>query len=81
MKTMNNFARAHDRYLEPPDDDPVCEDGCGEPLARDITEAWHCINKFCPLKFSEGTIEREMAELIADLRDSIDTLKWRLKRK
>lgn len=22
---MNNFARAHNSYLEPPDDDPVCE--------------------------------------------------------
>lgn len=61
---MNNFARAHNQYLEPPDDDPICEDGCGEALVQDTNEDWFCNNKFCPLKFNEGSTEREMAELL-----------------
>lgn len=69
---MNNFARAHDQYLEPPDDDPVCEDGCGDTLEKDINGDWFCPNKFCPLKFS-GT-EKEMAEALVGFME--DTHFW-----
>ena len=76
---MNNFARAHDRYLEPPDDDPVCEDGCGETLVRDrLGGELFCSNKFCPLKFNEGTIEREMAEMLIGAYEQIDSMRRRL---
>ena len=65
---MNNFARAHNSYLEPPDDDPVCEDGCGDTLVRDPwTHEWNCENKFCPTKF-QG-VEKEMAEVLVEFMD------------
>lgn len=73
---MNNFARAHDRYLEPPDDDPICEDGCGEVLEKDINGDWYCANKFCPLKFSG--VEKEMAEALVEFMDSSHTYQQRL---
>lgn len=83
---MNNFARAHNSYLEPPDDDPICEDGCGETLVRDMDGSWYCPNKFCPLKF-QGT-EQAMAYALAEykrqkkeifnLREHIEELKWKI---
>lgn len=73
---MNNFARAHDRWLEPPDDDPVCEDGCGETLVRDpYTYEWICENKFCPTKF-DG-VEKEMAEALVEYMDRAYTYEQR----
>ena len=73
---MTSFARAHDRYLEPPDDDPICESGCGEFLERDhLTDEWVCTNKFCPTKF-EGK-EKEMAEALVDALDGVRTWKAR----
>ena len=74
---MNNFARMHDRYLEPPDEDPVCEDGCGEVMTRDhITREWYCDNKFCPLKF-DG-VEREMAEMLIGATETVKSLSKQL---
>lgn len=70
---MNNFARAHDRYLEPPDDDPICEDACGQTLERDIEGEWVCVNRFCPTKF-QG-VEKEMAEALVDALDAADDLR------
>lgn len=76
MQTMNNFARAHNSYLEPPDDDSVCEDGCGETLEKDMNGDWYCPNKFCPLKFSG--VEKEMAEALVEFMDDAHTYKQRL---
>ncbi len=72
---MNNFEHAHNQYLEPPDDDPVCEDGCGDTLERDLNGDWLCSNKFCPLKFSG--VEKEMAEALVEFMDSSHTYKQR----
>lgn len=73
---MNNFERAHNQWLEPPDDDPVCEDGCGDTLERDMDGEWVCPNKFCPTKFSG--VEKEMAEALVEFMDETRTLKSRL---
>jgi hypothetical protein len=75
---MNNFARAHDQWLEPPDDDPVCEDGCGDTLEKDFQGDWFCPNRFCPLKF-DG-VEKEMAEALVEFMDSSHTYKQRYER-
>jgi len=76
---MNNFPRAHDKWLEPPDDDPTCEDGCGDTLVRDsYTYEWICVNKFCPTKF-DG-VEKEMAEALVEYMEEVHTLKARLAR-
>lgn len=72
-----NFERAHNQYLEPPDDDPVCE-FCGETLVPDLNADWFCNNKFCPAQF-QG-VEKEMAELILELKDKIETLEWKIRR-
>ena len=75
---MNNFARAHNQYLEPPDDDPICEDGCGEYLVQDVNEDWFCNNKFCPLQFNEGSVEREMAEMLIGATETAKSLALQL---
>jgi hypothetical protein len=80
-KPMNTFARAHNQYLDPPDDDPICEDGCGETMTRDITGEWYCVNKYCPLKFDEGSTEREMAEMLIGAQEEIKSLSQRLRAK
>ena len=73
---MNNFARAHNKWLEPPDDGPVCEDGCGDTLVRDWTDgSWYCENKFCPTKF-QG-VEKEMAEALVEYMDRAYTYEQR----
>jgi hypothetical protein len=68
-----------DSYYDPPDDDPICEDFCGETLVRDPwTLEWVCVNKFCPSKF-QG-VEKEMAEALVEYMDKatdIPTLKRR----
>jgi len=75
---MTNFSRAHDRYLDPPDDDPICEDGCGEAMTRDITGEWYCANKFCPSKF-EG-VEKEMAEMLIGANETVKHLAEKVRR-
>lgn len=72
---MKNF----DSYYDPPDDDPCCESGCGEPLhLGEWSNDWYCVNKFCPTKF-QG-IEKEMAEALVDALEEIRTLKAKLER-
>lgn len=80
---MNNFARAHDQYLTPPDEpEAVLCDDCGEEMqeidsfggARDMK----CVNQFCPGKF-EGDA-REMAELLIGAREEVKSLARKLKR-
>ena len=73
---MDNFARAHDQYLNPPDDDPVCEDGCGETMVKDIEGEWYCPNKFCPLKFDGDA--REMAEMLTGANETVKSLVKRI---
>lgn len=68
---MKNF----DSYYDPPEDDPCCEDGCGQTLIRDIDGEWFCDNKFCPLKF-QG-VEQEMAFALVDALDNFKTYKHR----
>jgi hypothetical protein len=77
---MNNFARAHNQWLEPPDDDPTCEDGCGDTMEKDINGEWCCFNRYCPTKFSKGTVEYEMAEALVEFMDSSYTYKQRYER-
>lgn len=65
-----DYIRGYDKWLTtPPDDDPVCEDGCGEYLVRDCTGVWLCENKFCPTKF-QG-LEKEMAEALVEALDDV----------
>ena len=70
--------RGYDKWLTtPPDDDPVCEDGCGETLVRDpYTYEWVCANWFCPTKF-DGR-EKQMAEALVEALEEIRTLKARI---
>ena len=75
----SNFTKAHNRYLDPPEDDPICEDGCGETMTRDnLTHEWVCSNKFCPLKF-DG-VAREMAEMLIGANETVKSLAGKLSR-
>jgi len=78
----NNFSRAQSQWLDPPEDDPICEveAGCSETLVRDITGAWVCKNEFCPTKFPEGSVEREMAELLLGANETVRSLVEKFKR-
>lgn len=71
-----SFETAHNRYLDPPDEDPICEDGCGEPMKKDINGDWYCENKFCPLKW-EGDA-KEMAEMLIGATETIKSLTKKL---
>jgi len=75
-----NSVSGYDKWLTtPPDDDPICEDGCGETLVRDAwTHEWICVNKFCPTKF-QG-VEQEMANTLVDALEEIRTLKAKIVR-
>jgi hypothetical protein len=77
---MSNFARAHNQYLDPPDDDPVCEGGCGEAMTRDLTGVLVCENKFCPLRWDNGTVEREMAEMLIGAQETVKSMMRRYAR-
>jgi len=72
--------RGYDKWLTtPPDDDPICEDFCGETLVRNpFSDGWFCENPFCPGKFSG--VEQKMAEALVDALEEIRTLKARLER-
>lgn len=73
----SNFVKAHNQYLEPPDEDPICEDGCGETMKRDnLTHEWFCDNKFCPNKF-DG-VAREMAEMLIGANETVKSLSKQL---
>ncbi len=71
---MKNF----DSYYDPPEDDPICEDGCGETMTRDVTGEWYCANKFCPEKF-QG-VEREMAEMLIGANETVKSLMNKVRR-
>ena len=75
---MNNFARAHDRWLDPPDNDTEGCEYCGELPEQNSLGDYYCANKFCPDKF-QGK-EKEMAEALVDALEAIRTLKAKLAR-
>ena len=77
-----NFARAHNSYLDPPDEpEAVHCDDCGEEMEpkRDLTGDYYveCHNKFCPGKF-EGDA-KEMAELLIGANDLVKSLAAKLR--
>lgn len=71
-----SFASAEAAWLEPPDDDPICEE-CGACLEHDY-EDYYCPNKFCSNKF-QG-VEQEMAIRILELEDQLETRERTIKR-
>lgn len=74
-----NFANAHNRWLDPPDEPEavLCED-CGEEMTDDKSGTLVCYYQFCPAKF-EGDA-REMAELLIGAREEVKSLARELKR-
>ncbi len=70
--------KSFDSYYDPPEDDPICEDGCGETMTRDMTGTWYCANKFCPEKF-QG-VEREMAEMLIGANETVKSLMNKVRR-
>ena len=78
-----NFANAHNRYLDPPDEPEAvfCED-CGEEMEvkedLDGTHYTKCNNRYCPAKH-EG-VAREMAELLIGANETVKSLARRIKR-
>jgi hypothetical protein len=82
-KKMSNFSRAHDRWLEPPDEpEAVFCDDCGDEMeeGRLTGELLPCGNVFCPSKFKENSTEREMAIELVDALEENRTLKLKLTR-
>jgi hypothetical protein len=61
-----------DKYLDPPDDPPCCEDGCGETLEQDRFDNWSCPNPYCPKKFTG--VEHDMAVLLMEANETIKSL-------
>ena len=73
-----NIATSHNRYLDPPDGPPCCDD-CGEVLIYDpYDREVSCANEKCPSKF-DG-IEKEMAQEIVELRESLKSAHGMLER-
>jgi hypothetical protein len=67
------FAIAHDRYLEPPEEqEAVCCDECGE----EMDEYSSCPNLFCPDK--HDGMAKEMAIKIMELEYTLGRKKFRL---
>ena len=75
---MNNFTRAHNSYLEPPDDPPVCDDGCGDSLERGATGEWVCVNTLCPTKFDGDA--KELAAMLIEANETITYLREQVRR-
>ena len=80
---MNNFARAHDQYLTPPEvPEAVRCESCGEEM--EVKQDWKgnpyakCKYEFCPDKF-EG-VAAEMAELLIGAREEVKKLAAKVKR-
>ncbi len=75
---MNNFARAHDQYLTPPDEpEAVFCDDCGEEM--EVRDSYNkCVNQFCPAKF-EG-VAQEMAYVLIGANETVKSLARKLKR-
>ena len=73
-----NFARAHDQYLNPPEEpEAVLCDDCGEEM-EEVNGEMKCVNDFCPAKF-EG-VAAEMAEMLIGAREEVKSLAMRLRR-
>lgn len=70
-----------DKYLDPPDEPeiPLCE-ACGHEMSSVYPDGSdpHCFNRFCPDK--HVGIMKEMAELIVDQAETIDSLKAKIRR-
>ena len=79
---MSKFARAHDRYLDPPDEPEACE-YCGRDVERIqwSKNEYGCTWAYCPSKSPEGTKERELAEMLVAAYDTIDGLRKRINRR
>ncbi len=75
---FSNFARAHDRYLEPPDDPEPCEQ-CGHATENKNGELV-CPNRFCPSKFPDGSDAQDLAVMYLDAVDTIDDLMRKIKK-
>ena len=72
---MNNFARAHDQYLNPPEvPEAVYCESCGEEMEDGET----CKYQWCPAKF-EGAAA-EMAIELYRLKDDKNILAAKVKR-
>lgn len=74
-----------DRYLDPPDEpEAVFCDDCGNEM--EIFHDWdgavefRCRNRYCPSRFNDGSVEKEMAILILDQLDTIRRMKERIRR-
>lgn len=72
---MNKFTRAHNAYLEPPDEPEAvfCEE-CGEEMENGET----CKYQFCPSKF-EGDA-KEMAYMLIGATEEVKSLAQQLRR-
>jgi hypothetical protein len=82
--TMNNFARAHNSYLNPPDEpEAVLCESCGEEMEvlRDRGGEYYtqCLYQWCPAKF-EGDAA-EMAEMLIGATETVKKLARQLKNK
>ena len=79
---MNNFARAHNAYLEPPDEPEAvfCEE-CGEEMEEidsfDGLRDMKCVYQFCPSKF-EGDA-KEMAYMLLGATEEVKSLAQKIK--
>jgi threonine synthase len=82
-----NFTRAHDQYLNTPDElEAVLCDDCGEEMEQRWTahaplqhvKEWKCTNQYCPAKF-DG-VAAEMAELLIGANETVKSLAAKVKR-
>ena len=81
---MDNFDRAQRDWETPPDEDEAifCED-CGQEMEEihdwDGATSYHCVNIMCPSKFNAGEVALDMAVLIVEQKESIESLQSTLK--
>jgi hypothetical protein len=81
---MDNFDRAQRDYENPPDEEEAifCED-CGQEVEYRTDangEDWNfCDNHFCPSKFNAGEVALDMAVLIVEQKETIESLQRTLK--
>jgi hypothetical protein len=76
----NNFTRAHNAHLTPPDEpEAVMCEHCGEEMIAKY-DGMKCFNDFCPSKFDEDSTERAMAIELVEAFEEIESLKAKVKR-
>jgi hypothetical protein len=86
---MDNFDRAQRDYENPPDEEEAifCED-CGQEVeyrlydivaTKFIKDSFRCTNVMCPSKFNGGEVALDMAVLIVEQKESIESLQNTLK--